>query len=358
MAIDWNKKVDLGIVELKRKHLLALAVTIFLVGSSGIAVIPGIPQNETVVNIWEQVQDYWDPEESKDKDDAITVDQVKMEVAEGIDTETSGLGAGTAANIAVRVHHDSGGKPGAYFKSVTASSGIITLYNVPSGVDIWVQARQGAPAAADPYISPMVKRSVPSFSEIGNDDVVYLDALYVRDVTGTAPTLEVRDGSGNAISDNSANYFNLTDTTFTVELDTIDADTWYGGQNADGLSYILDYATGEMYAYGVFFVWKGTKAQPFNTHDYIIPFDGTNIYYIWNLAPYLVDDSTAGVATDVLSKILQTDGSNLVADTTVVLDVNDMIQVGTDGELDTLLSSADLIDGGGVAVTAITTKTA
>lgn len=359
MALLDKRDPVLGV---KYKYYVLGAVLFILVGgTAGVANIVNQAQSIVADFIGEEGADPTFAREESTVENPVQV-TVKMTVSEGIDANTPGLGSGAAANIAIRVMHDNGGKPGNLFKTITASSGEISLGKVYTGTYFWVQARQGAPSAADPYIGPAVQRYVPHEEGIDWDDTIYLDDLYVRDVTATAPTFLCKDSSGAAISDNSANYFNTTDIQFMVMLHTIDADTWYGGENGPN-GYIVDYASGDVFEYGVWFIWKGTVTQPFvkgsGVGEYKYSWsDPTNVYYAFKLDDAIFDDSTTGGNDEDISVFLATNGNNLVADATVVLDINDMIQVGTGGVLNAPDSSSALIDGGGVAVTAITTKVA
>lgn len=339
-----NKPVYKGLSDgFKWKHLLAITLAVIFLEGMNIVDVPLINFDWTgQTTLDDMITDALVPQ---GETDGVQIN-VKIFCYEGWNAETPGL-AGTASDQIVRVYKLDGGTF-VLLEQVTTSSGTITLTRMYwTGSDIYLQARQAAVASADPYVSPIVKRTIPSSSSAEFSDTAALDAIYVRDVTGTAPTLAVKDASGNAISDNSANYFNLTDSTFQVTLTTIDADTFYGPED------FIDENTGKTYDGGVFFVWKGTAAQPFVNFKYTWS-DPTNVYYVWDLADYIVDDSNAGLATDILTLFLATDGSNLNADGTVILDVYDIIELHGGS----ILSASDLIDGGGVGVSAITTKSA
>jgi hypothetical protein len=266
---------------------------------------------------------------------------VKINCYEGESANQAGL-AGTASDQIIRVYTVNGD----FIEQVTTSSGTITLGKMYwSGTQIMVQARQADVDAADPYVSPAVLRTVPHGASLDTADTVQVDPIYVRDVTATAPTLKVWDAGGNAISDNSQNYLNTTDNLLTVQISAIDDDTNYGPVD------FTDYKTDRSYDGGVFLVWKGTVTQSFDGYKYHWS-DPVNVYYVWETADVLVDDTTVSTDDIVSVQIATTGAANLVADTTVVIDVYDIIW------LESQLSSNDLIDGGGVGVTAITTKVA
>jgi hypothetical protein len=279
------------------------------------------------------------------KEDSTVLDPVQVYVKvncyEGVNADQAGL-AGTASDQAIRIYTPDG----QFVEQVTTSSGTATLSKMYwSGTELLVQARQGDVASADPYVSPAVTRFVPHSSSLEASDTVSIDPIYVRDCTGTAPTLKVWDATGAAISDNSANYLNTTDNLFTVQMSAIDDDTYYGPED------FTDLKTGRKYDGGLFFVWKGTVTQSFEGYKYHWS-DPTNVYYVWEAANFIVDDTTVST-DDIISIQIATSGAAaLVADSTVVLDCHDIIW------LEAVLSSSDLIDGGAVGVTAITTKVA
>jgi hypothetical protein len=265
---------------------------------------------------------------------------VKINCFEGINANEAGL-AGSTSDQNIRIYTLDGG----FIEQVTTSSGVATMSRMYwSGTKLLVQARQGDVAAADPYVSPAVTRLIPHGANLDTGDTVSVDPIYVRDATQTAsPTLKIWDTSGNAISDNSVNFYNTTDNVFTVQISAIDDDTFYGPED------FTDLKTGRSYDGGVFLVWKGTVTQSFEGYKYHWS-DPTNVYYVWEVSDYLVDDTTVST-DDIISVQIATAGAAaLVADTTVVIDVYDIIW------LESQLSSSDLIDGGATGVTAITTK--
>jgi hypothetical protein len=266
---------------------------------------------------------------------------VKVNCYEGIDANTAGLDGGNSDQV-IRVYT----KSGAFIEQQTTSSGVITLGKMYwSGTELLVQARQADVDSADPYVSMAVVRIVPHGASLDTGDTVSIDPIYVRDVTATAPTLKIWDAGGNAISDNTNNYLNLTDNLMSIQISAIDSNTFYGSED------FTDLKTGRQYDGGVFLVWKGTVTQSFEGYKYHWS-DPVNVYYVWEVSDFLIDDSTVST-DDIISVQIATSGSaNLVADTTIVVDVYDIIW------LESQLSSTDLIDGGGVGTTAITTKAA
>ena len=159
-----------------------------------------------------------------------------------------------------------------------------------------------------------------------------------KDNSSTAPTLGVTDTQSNSISDNSVNYFNTTDVRFNVLLSAIDSNTWFGSQDfTDGL-------TGISY-WGAVFVWKGTVNQPFTDYSQVIN-TPSNVYYVWKIGPFA--DNSA-ISDDDWSTLSVAAGSNLVADSTVVLYVYDVVDTAqmVNGVFTTLTS-----------VSSITTKVA
>jgi hypothetical protein len=195
----------------------------------------------------------------------------------------------------------------------TDSDGKFTISAaVLAGQTLYFQARKNDPASADPYIGPITALTVPLAAE--NGDTVKMGTLLVKDVSATAPTLSASDSGNNAISDNSQNYANTTDTRITVLLSEIDSNTWYGSDD------FTDGKTGKVY-WGSVIVWKGTTNQPFTGYDYVVN-TPTYVYYIWHIDA-IVD--TAADPNDGIATCYITASSNLVADATVVLSAYDVV---------------------------------
>jgi hypothetical protein len=341
----WSQNIHDQYIPLNPKQLLAILVGLFIVDAMGIIDVPYIDGAGAMSGIGTgdagdiSFQTDVPVPESLQKN-AVPVN-VKIYCYEGFDVDTPGL-AGSASDQVVRVYNAAG----QLLEQATTSSGTVTLTRqYLSGSTLWLQARQADVSSADPYVSPCVERQIFHSDSLEATDTVSVDPVYVRDVSATAPTLKVWDTGGAAISDNSANYFNTTDVTFTIQASAIDDDTWYGPED------FTDWKTGYVYDGGVFFVWKGTVSQPFDNYIYTWS-DPTNVYYVFAMSDYLKDDTSVS-NDDIVSVMLSTDGSSLVADATVVLDIVDLIQLRSAG-----MSSSDLIDGGGITPTAITTKVA
>ena len=361
MSNKWYQEKIFG--PLTYGHITVLVIAIILVPNVGnITNFVG----ETIDTAQEVIFDDGVVGEEFTEDDSLDENPVELDVFvkcyEGKGSESAGLGVGTTSDQKIMVFHDDNGEVGTLYAVVTTSSGSIQVPGpIYSNSYLWAQPRAAAPDAADPYLGKIVRFHVPSAASGGydaNDDVTF--TLWVRDATATSPTFAVKDGAGATIDDNSADYFNTTDTTFQILLNTIDADTWYGGENQEVNGehpYIIDYATGDLWEQGVFFVWKGTVSQPFTSYTYTFS-DPTNIYYVWRIADYIVDDSLTTEVDDIFSSMLGTDGSSLNADATVVLDVYDMLKVGTGLAWRGATSSSDLLNGVSLDVTAITTKVA
>jgi hypothetical protein len=247
--------------------------------------------------------------------------------------------------------YDEGGN---FIDTVTTSSGIGTftgLYN--PGQYLWLQARQAAPASADPYVSPLSKWVVPSAGE--SADTVSLknaatgeSIMWVRDVTSTAPTLVVRNGWNNdtVSTTDTTHSFNTTDSGFHATLSLTVSNTYYGAED------FTDMETGKVYDGGVFLVLRTNNTHDFTDYDYLIS-DTSYNYYIWEIAPQGIYYDSDGdlTAKTVTAHVTLLSGSTFTADSSMVFDCHDFIKL-TGG---VPLSSADLIDGGAVAVTAVTT---
>jgi hypothetical protein len=242
---------------------------------------------------------------------------------------------------------------GEFIDTVTTSSGIGTftgLYN--PGEYVWLQARQAAPASADPYVTPLSKWVVPSAGE--SADTVSLknvdtgeSILWLRDVTGTAPTLVVRNGFDNdtVSTTTTVHSFNTTDGGFKATLTLLDDDTYYGAQS------FTDMINGKTYEGGVWLVLKSNNTHSFTDYDYIIS-DTQYNYYIWKMAETLEYDSNGNVALRAATlSVAMASGVYYTADSSMVFDAYDLLEMHNGLPL----SNSDFIDGGAVAVTAVTT---
>lgn len=237
--------------------------------------------------------------------------------------------------------------------TVTTSSGIGTftgLYN--PGESLWLQGRQAAPATADPYVSPLTEWTVPSAGE--SADTVALknvatgeSIMWFRDVTSTAPSLVVRNGWNNdTLSTTSTTHaFNATDSGFIATLSLTISDTYYGAAD------FTDMETGKSYAGGVFLVLKTNNTHDFTDYDYIIS-DTQYNYYIWKMNDAIYYDADGDLsAKSVTLNIQLLSGSTYTTDSSMVFDCYDFLKL-TGGMV---MSNADFVDGGAVAVTAVTT---
>jgi len=216
------------------------------------------------------------------------------------------------------------------------------------GEKLYLQVRQAAPGSADPYLSDLIERIVP-FGAGEAGDTLTIDPIFVWDATETAPTQTFKDQAGNAISDNSANYLNTSDTQLTLFLSAIDEDTAWGPD----YTTVVDYSSeeGDMWT-GPILVWKGTAAQAWSTSPTWTVSDPTNIYYIWSI-PQLID-SSASSSDDSLTFTVSVTGG-FAADASVVLDCYDTVKLNSDGTF----AIGNLSDGpGGGPSSAVTTKVA
>ena len=355
MVEKWYNESLVG--PIKMKHVIVgVILFIFIIPNAAQLILMGQRGLEDAQDV------IWHDDEGLREGDSEEKDPILLDafvwVREGKGADLPGL-AGSTSDQNIEVFRDDAGgsEPGTHLWTLTTSSGKIQLPGpIYSATYFWVQARQGAPDAADPLMSKAIKMYIPHTGYQPNDDVDF--TIYVRDLTATAPTIKVSDGSSNAISDNSVNHFNTTDKQFKVDVYDIDSDTFYGGENDDGLTYVTDWVNGDLWANGVFFVWKGTTTQPFNTHTYMVPYDGTNVHYIWYIADYVIDDSKTTGKDDFFSVMLETNGNNLNADATVVLDLYDFVKAGTNFKLLTLLDSSALANGASLNPTQIDTKVA
>jgi hypothetical protein len=242
---------------------------------------------------------------------------------------------------------------GHFIDTCTTSSGVGTFssqYQV--GSSVWLQGRQAAPASADPYITPLTEFTVSSAGESA-DTVVLKNAatgdaiLWFRDVSGSAATMVIRNGFDNNTIASTAEYVNTTDDAIKVSLTVVSADCYYGGED------FTDMVTGRQYDCGVFFVWKGTVPQLWQVAPKYTFSDPTNVYYIWEISSGIFYDSNGNIGDRTVTAVFSvTAGNTFADDATLVLDINDMIDISQLG------GAGCLIDGGSTAVTPITTKIA
>lgn len=207
---------------------------------------------------------------------------------------------------------------GTYIETVTTSSGIATLSEMHRGGEvILAQARQADPATADPYIMDTVTFTVPHSEEVG--DTVPLGVVWVRDVSANAPALAAEDQGGAAISDNSANYLNTSDTRLQVTLSAVDDNTYWGSETD-----LIDRKTGYRYLGGVI-VLTCSVAQPVGNADHIFT-TSTQNYYVF-VGHSFVDDTS--VPDDDIHYFDIVFTNTLLADSTVVLDAYGCTRFGT-----------------------------
>jgi len=249
--------------------------------------------------------------------------------------------AGTAANIAWDIYDANMN----LLETQTASSGKVTLGTMlTTGDYIYIQARANDPSdGVDPYLGPLTKVYIDPNKASEAGDTISLGTFYVEDVS-TAPTLSIVDQGGNSIADKTGNYFNTSDTGFTITLSGCASGDVFGLPEP-----VTDQRTGKSYD-GMWLIWKGSANQNFDA-DYVLT-DASNVYYIWDIGQ-LVNDPDVTNDGQMTFAVSVTTGS-LAADSTVVIDIVDFCQIGSDGGPYSIASlfAAD------VDVTAITTKVA
>jgi hypothetical protein len=260
------------------------------------------------------------------------------------------LGLGTT-DLIVNMYDMSGN----FMDTCTTSSGVGTfsgMYLV--GDSVQLQARQAAPATADPYISPLSEWVVSSAGE--SADTVVLRSvvddkaiLWLKDAAGaegaTGGTMILRNGWDNqTISDAVNNEFNTTDSAFKATLTLAASNTYFGGDD------FVDMITGRQYKGGVFLFWKGTASQSWaNTPDYTFS-DPSNIYYVWKISDGLYYDANGAMTTRTVTAVISITAAagSFADDATVIIDICDLLDIS---QMDT---SAMFVDGGATTITAIT----
>jgi len=251
-------------------------------------------------------------------------------------------------NAIVNMYDESG----AFIDTCTTASGVGTFSGqYPVGDSVWLQCRPAAPATADPYITPLTEFIVSPAGESA-DTVVLKNAatgmaiLWLKDVSAANLTMSISNGFDNAtISDPTENYLNATDSAIRVSITVNSADCFYGASD------FTDQVTHKAYDCGVFFVWKGTFPQLWEVAPKYTFSDPTNVYYIWEMSQGIFYDSNGNVADKTATAVFSVTDT-FVADTAVVLDIVDIIDIAQIG------GAGCLVHGGATGVTAITTKIA
>jgi hypothetical protein len=255
------------------------------------------------------------------------------------------------SNVIVNMYDMAGG----FLDTVTTSSGVGTfsgMYLV--GDEVQLQARPAAPATSDPYITPLSTWVVSSAGESA-DTVVLRKAsddtaiLWLKDAAGTegvnGATMILRNGWDNQTISNAVNLeMNTTDDAFKATLTLTATNVYWGGDD------FTDMITGRQYICGVFLVWKGTATQPWaDAPDYEFS-DPTNIYYVWKISEGLFYDTNGDLTSRTVTAIFTvTSGDSFANDPTVIIDMNDMIDLSQMG------SASCFVDGSSITITAITT---
>jgi len=259
------------------------------------------------------------------------------------------LGAYSAVSSCVVYAYDEDGN---YLTSVTTDSDGIATFDTMTfleGTHVWLQARQAAPATADPYVSPLIEFIVgngdPADTVSARNAETGESTLWVRDVTGTAPTMSLYDDAGNSISGGSSHNLTTSDSQWKIDLFLSTDDVWYGAED------FTDMVSGDSYIGGIWVVWKGTKTQQFeqgNADAFYTWSDPTHVYYAWHFDTALWTDSLRTGDNDSFSNVFKLSGSNTFTADTVTIDVFDLYKDSGSMNIN------NFVDGGAVGVTAAT----
>lgn len=254
--------------------------------------------------------------------------------------------AGTSIDVYI---YDADGN---YMMSATSdgTTGVATfnVATVKEGSHVWLQARQAAPTSADPYITPLTEFVVGFGDPTDTVSIRNVETgestLWVRDVTGTAPTMSLYDDAGNNIT---AGAHNLTtsDTQWKIDLYLSIDDVGYGAAD------FTDMITGDEYIGGIWVVWKGTVTQQFeqgNADEFYSWSDPTNVYYAWHFDEQLWTDSLRTGDVDDFANVFKLSGTNTFNADTASIDVFDLYKNSGSMNIN------NFIDGGSVGITAAT----
>jgi hypothetical protein len=162
----WGQPLHKDYVPLNPKQLVVIILALFLVDGMGIIDVPVIDTQSTLEAIFgrEAVSDFItdvttpvSPEEN-----AVPV-YVNVYCYEGLDVNTAGM-AGAASDQIVRVYN----ADRQLLEQATTSSGVIKLTRMYlSGSTLYLQARHADVATCDPYMSPVVARTVFHSDSLG-----------------------------------------------------------------------------------------------------------------------------------------------------------------------------------------------
>ncbi len=226
---------------------------------------------------------------------------------------------------------------GNFLQVATASAaGLVQLASMPAGSVILIQTHQAAVATADPYINPVVTRTIP-LGQSG--DTVTMLPIYVWDEAATVPVITVSDGI-NAVSDTTNYFFNTTDTKAVITLAGVDTDT------AWGMEPFTDLVTGYTYS-GPILVWQTNVSQAWTTvPDYVLTDPDYN-YYIWNI-DRVIDNTVIPTDNEVVVTLLPQGA--FTGNAAVIIDAFALVRTFSG-----LLQMSSLSDSGTGTLTAITT---
>ncbi len=255
------------------------------------------------------------------------------------------LGLGTT-DLVVNMYDEAGN----FIDTVTTSSGVGTFSGMYAvGREVQLQGRQAAPASADPYITPLTAFIVSNAGESADTVVLKNKAtkdsiLWFKDVSGSAPTMVIRNGFDNNTISDTTQQLNTTDDAFKASLTVASSNCYYGADS------FTDMITGRSYAGGVFLYWKGTVTQQWENVPTYTWSDPTNTHYVWKIADAIWYDANGDISSRTVTAVISiTAGNTFADDTSVTIDMFDMIDLSQMG------SSGCLIDGGSTGVTAIST---
>lgn len=186
------------------------------------------------------------------------------------------------------------------------------------GEEVTVQVRHAAPgsiAATDPYIMAPVTFTIPAGGESG--DTVSIGTIWGRDPSTASPSMTLTDQAGNAISDTTSYWVNITDNEINVLLSGVSSGEGWGQEDE-----FIDLMTGYTYV-GGYIVLNTTSKQPISNYDHLIEASNEN-FYMFHIGRIINDPAIVGDGAASLT--ILTTGANWIADASIMIDAYDIIR--------------------------------
>ena len=263
------------------------------------------------------------------------------------------LGAYAAEDIIVNAYTKDGGVY-TYFDSATASSGIATFSgtSLPEGSHIWLQARSGAPAAADGYIMPIrefiVGVGAPTDTVSAKDAITGEATLWVNNLhDSTEPIFTFMAPDNADLISGTADNLTTGDTYIKFDIYIADDECWYGAPD------FTDQVSGDEYIGGIWVVLRSatdsyTFEQGSARYQYTWQ-DLTYKYYAFNFDVQLWQDSLhTGDVNTFSTQLTLAEGADFDGGANVwQFDIYDMYKISQ------TVAIGNFVDGGALDPAAI-----